>query len=172
MESNKLPPPPHCNLDSYPSSGGSGTGENSCDDWPPVPQVTISKKDCVCPPDVAGYNWRRSAVFLNVIPFVGQAVNMGIGMPEDCLSILSASSNAFADQTSELVAKIEEFEDSWRTVAVTLSEIYSPSKNGKATGILPTAIEMALQPALSTTLYLGIISVSIFLVLLGVVFTI
>lgn len=163
--------PPGCDPTKYPPAGGDGTGNNPCDDWPVIkPPVTV--KGCHCPPRHSDYTARKWALALNVLPMVGQAINAGIGPVPDCSEAFANSGNAFADAQTELVHWMTKSSSAYDEVVGIMGSIFQVDPlSGEITGILPTAIDVAMQPAVSTATYLRIIGVAIFFVLVGVMFT-
>lgn len=166
-----LPPyPGTCKSEDYPPAGGDGSGKGSCDDWPPVGDVTID--GCTCPPDKYAYGNRKGYLFFNLLPFIGPAINAGIGPVPDCTQAFADSANVYADAQTEFVQATSEARQDFTTVVDILQDIWKPAgRDDKATGILPTAVAVAMRPAISTIVYLKIIGIAIFLVLVGVVFT-
>ncbi len=165
-----LPKGHRCDWSKYPPSGGDGKGTNSCDDWPPVKGA---EPDCACEPNRGKYNARKAMLFLNIIPMVGQAINAGAGMPGDCTDAFQDASEKYADANVRFTAVCQKSKHDFEVVVNALTDVYQPDPlTHTAQGILPTTVALALQPGMSTTLYLNIICAGIFLVLLGVLFTI
>ena len=158
-----------CDPGKYPPAGGSGKGDNPCDDKPEVPPVQVS--GCSCPPKNSAYGWRKFALISNIFPIVGQTINSGLGKPHDCTQAFANSSTEYASaQTAFMSAAQKDTQAYTQTVRI-MANIFNDSGNGPATGILPTAISVAMEPAVATILYLRIIGVAIFLILIGVIFT-
>lgn len=161
---------PGCDPMKYPPAGGDGTGDTPCDDWPIVPPVVI--KGCNCPPKKSEYTSRKWLLGLNILPMVGQAINAGIGPVADCTESFASSSNEYAAAQTELVYWMNQATTSYEEVVGIMSNILKVDpRTGKNSGILPAAIDIAMQPAVATAVYLRIIGVAVFFVLVGVVFT-
>lgn len=164
------PVPSGCSLSTYPPAGGDGTGSTLCDEWPYVSATTV--KGCTCPPAKTGYVARKSALFLNVVPFFGQIFNAMLKMPKNCQNEFKDSSDTYTKAQTKFVALITHVQ--WDSLAIVevFTQIYSPdTTSGKATGILPATIAIAMQPGIHTSVLLGIVAVAVFCVLLGVLFT-
>ena len=161
---------PGCDPTKYPPAGGDGKGDNPCDDWPVVnPPVKV--KGCHCPPRRWEYVNRGWALGLNLIPFVGQAINIGIGPVPDCTEAFTHSSNSDADAQTELVYWMDKTSHAYAEVVGIMGNTFQVDpRTGAISGILATAIDVAMQPAVATATYLRIIGVAIVFVLVGVLF--
>ncbi len=163
------PTPPGCSLSTYPPAGGNGKASNACDEWPYVSSTTV--KGCTCPPDKDSYGWRKAALFTKVIPFVGQVFSGALGMPGNCQKEFKDSADVYRNAQVKFTAILTTLQWNALSIVNVFSRIYSLGPSGTATGILPAAIKVAMQPGMHMSVLLGIISVAIFCVLLGVIFT-
>jgi len=158
-----------CDPKNYPPAGGSGKGDNPCDDKPEVPPVEVT--GCSCPPKNSAYGWRKFALILNVLPIIGQTVNSALGKPTDCSQAFANSSAEYASAQTQFMTVAQKDTDAYAKTVGIMANIFNDTGNGPATGILPTAISVAMEPAVATIFDLRIIGIAIFLILLGVIFT-
>jgi hypothetical protein len=164
-----LGPVPRCDFTKYSASGYRLGVDDPCDAWPAVPPTPVS--GCPCPPNV-GYERRKWALFLNLIPIAGQTVNELLGMPENCLKQYEAAADTYANAQAEFAALCSKASKDFLQVVVILNSIYKPDvQGGAATGILPDTLALALQPGVSRALYLSIVVGAVFLVALGLIAT-
>ena len=162
-----------CDLTSYPPGGGDGSGTNPCDDWPDVPPGHVKGSGgCQCPPDKGAYNRAKAAAFFNFIPMIGQVVTGAIGQPGNCQDEFKDSADTYLNAQKAFVAMCEAIEDRFLRIVQMMAQIYTgDTTDGNPTGILPDAVRAALASGMHTTMYLIVIAIAVFLVLLGVVFT-
>ena len=93
-------------------------------------------------------------------------------MPSNCGPEFKDSAAEFVDAQTKFVSLVSHMEETFHEIVEDFSAIYRPDPiTGEPTGILPDAVRAGLQPAMNTTVYLGIVGVATFLILLGVVFT-
>jgi len=164
------PVPGGCSLSTYPPAGGDGKASNACDEWPYVSKTTV--KGCTCPPNKDAYGWRKAALFANIIPFVGQVFNSALGMPGNCQDEFKDSADVYRDAQMAFTKILSTIQWNAQAIINVFTDIYSPdTESGTATGILPTAVKVAMQPGMHTSVLLGIISVAVFCVLFGVILT-
>lgn len=169
---SELPPypPTQCDLALY-KAGGKGARE-ACDEWPPVEP---EKLKCTCPPDKSKYDKRKAAAVAKIIPFLGDAIGVVAGMPEDCSGYIKNATTEYTNAQNELVSILNNLTQATMRIASVFSQIFIPgdaSTHYKPTGILPDAIELALAPAKHTNIKLGIILFAMGLILIGVVITV
>jgi hypothetical protein len=158
--------------DHYPPSGGDGSGDSPCDDWPHVPAAKVKDQDdCRCPPDKGKYAAAKAAAFLNIIPMVGEVAISAIGIPADCSKYFQKAADAYQSAQKEFVAMCSAMEREFEQVVDVMREIFSEDTGGQPKGILPDTIRAALAPGMHITLYLALVSGAVLLVLVGVVFT-
>ena len=156
----------------YPPAGGDGKGDNPCDDWPQVNPAHVKKEGtCECPPDKGKYEATKAAAWLNIIPMIGSVISGAIGVPGNCLVSFNNSVNKYQDAQKEFVAMIQAMENRFESVVQVMGQIYTGETSGDPKGILPDAVRAAIAPVMHVTVYMTIIAVAVFLVLVGVVFT-
>lgn len=158
-----------CDPKSYPPGGGTGKGDNPCDDKPEVSPTKVT--GCSCPPKKSAYGWRKAALILNVLPIFGQVINSALGKPNDCAQAFANSSAQYASAQTQFMTAAQKDTDAYASTVGIMRNIFNDTGSGPATGILPTAISVAMEPAVATIFYLRIIGIAVFLILLGVIFT-
>jgi len=149
--------------------GGSGQNDNPCDEWPPAPKAQYPP-GCPCPPDWGDYQGRKWGMsILGCIPFIGSGITAVWGLPKTCDEPYKDAIIKYKSAQAEAVATIAQIRHTWDEILQDFKEIYDPVTH---TGILPTSLGLMVTPALHTAVYIGICLFGLFLVLLGVLFTI
>ena len=131
-------------------------------------------KGCTCPPRHAGYNGRRWAVsILSFIPIAGQAAIGALQPPHDCTNAFKGSAVEYSLQQTRFIQGLQKMDNKFKSIVMTLGQIFSSStKPGEqAKGIMPTTMRVALAPGIHVAVYLSVIGVAVFLILMGVAFT-
>ena len=105
------------------------------------------------------------------MPFVGAGIAGLWGLPDTCNESFRDSAADLAKAHADVVAHLAEIQEGVQEILDDFKQIFSQDAGAEPTGILPTTLNLLLAPSLHTAVYIGICLGGIFLVLVGVIFT-